>query len=669
MKHLAIILLAALFLAACNPDDSAEFSGDLAIGELAEGTLEQETPDTFNFEFGAETYIYGICDQLSVDVVVSMLDSAGKSLGQFDGPAQGPELFHFETGKAGPYRLVVAPFEDKTGNYTLELKVVEPVGNTAEKRADQLFYPFSGEEVPGGVVGVIEHGEVVFSRAYGLANLTHDLPYTVSTPTNIGSVSKQFTAMAILLLEKEGKLSLDDDVRKHIPELPDLGQVVTLKNMLNHTNGFREVYNLMPMTGWKGEDELRRQEVIELLKRQEELQAAPGEEYNYNNSAFILLAEIVERISGQSFPEFMEEQVFGPLGMTSSTVRSTPAEIVPGASQGYVQDSTGYREAGDLYASYGAGGIYTTVEDFSKWLGNFSKPVVGGLEVANRLVTVDTLNNGDTMTYALGIGVSEFRGLKTYSHGGADIAHRAFLVYFPEIDAGVVAMSNNASFPSTDIAYEMAEFFFEDQMEPEEGGKEDPEGGEESKTTDSEEITVPEEILQSYAGNYLVEGMGLQMEFKVADGELTAHMEGQPEDILIPISESKFKIEGVEVTFEFVRNEQGAVDGAVITQGGMTFKLERLAPYTPTVEDLQQLTGKFFSKELETFYTVELHDTTLVLLIRNTEDIELSSIAKDKYKGDVFFIGELVFQRDNSGEVTGFTASNGRTRGIRFQKQ
>jgi CubicO group peptidase (beta-lactamase class C family) len=181
--------------------------------------------------------------------------------------------------------------------------------------------------------------------------------------------------------------------------------------MLNHTNGFREVYNLMPMTGWKGEDGLRREEVIELLKRQEELQAAPGEEYNYNNSAFILLAEIVERISGQSFQEFMQEQVFGPLEMTSSMVRSSPAEIVPEASQGYVRDSTGFREAGDLYASYGAGGIYTTVEDFSKWLGNFSKPVVGGLEVVDRLVMVDTLNNGDTMTYALGIGIGEFKGL------------------------------------------------------------------------------------------------------------------------------------------------------------------------------------------------------------------------------------------------------------------
>ena len=306
-----------------------------------------------------------------------------------------------------------------------------------------------------------------------MANLTHGIPYTTSTLSNIGSVSKQFTAFAILLLEQQGKLSLDDDVRKHIPELPDFGEVVTIRNMLNHTNGFREVYNLMPMTGWKGEDQLRREEIIEMLKRQEELQASPGEEFNYNNSAFIMLAEIVERITEQDYPEWMSENVFGPLGMQSTLVRTDPLTIVPGASQGYVVDPKGYKEGGDLAASYGAGGMYTTVEDFSKWFNNFHDPVVGGEEVVQRLITPDTLNKGDTMTYAHGIGVGEFRGLKNYSHGGADIAHRAMMVYFPEINAGVAAMSNHGGFPSSSIAFAVAEAFFGDDMESGRGNREE----------------------------------------------------------------------------------------------------------------------------------------------------------------------------------------------------
>jgi len=670
MKNSAVIFVAALFMAACNLSDSIEFSGDLEVGEVVEGMLELESPDTFHFEFGADTYVYGICNQVTVDVVVSLYDSAGTSLGMFDGPGVGPEIFNFAISDAGKYILEVAPFEKKTGSYTLELKVVEPIASDPEKRADQLFYAYNEEGVPGGVVGVIKNGEVVFSKAYGLANLSHSIPYEVNTPTNIGSVSKQFTAMAILLLEQQGKLSLDDDVRKHIPELPDLGQVVTIHNMLNHTNGFREVYNLMPMTGWKGEDMLRREEIIEMLKRQEELQNAPGEEYNYNNSAFILLAEIVERISGQTFPEYMEANVFAPLGMTSSLVRPNPAVIIPGASQGYVRDSLGYHEAGDLYAAYGAGGIYTTVEDFSKWMGNFSKPLLGGIELVNRLVTVDTLNNGDTMSYALGIGVDEFRGLTSYSHGGADIAHRAFLVYFPEIDAGVVAMSNNANFNSGGIANEMAELYFGDSMDPEEDevGEETGEETTEAEETDSKEVMVPEELLQTYAGKYLLAGMGAVLEYEVVDGRLRMSTEGQPEIYLDPLSESEFTYEGVEASVEFLRNDQGEVSGAVHTQGGQKFELERVPPYEPTVEELQAFTGKFFSKELETFYTLEMRDTTLTLLIRNTEDIELSALKEDNFKGDIYFIGEVAFQRDPGGQVTGFTVANGRTRGIWFEK-
>ena len=667
MKNSAVIFVAALFLAACNLSDSNEFSGDLELGEVVEGMLELESPDTFNFEFDANTFIYGVCNQLTVDVVVSLYDSAGTSLGMFDGPGVGPETFSFTISDAGKYVLEVAPFEEKTGSYTLELKVVEAIGTEPEKRADQLFYAYNEEGVPGGVIGVIQYGEVVFSKAYGLANLSYNIPYEVNTPTNIGSVSKQFTAMAILLLEQQGMLSLDDDVRKYIPELPDLGQVVTIHNMLNHTNGFREVFNLMPMTGWKGEDILLRQEVIEMLKRQEELQNAPGEEYNYNNSAFILLAEIVERISGQSFPEYMEANVFAPLGMNSSLVRADPSVIIPGASQGYVADSLSYHEAGDLHAAYGAGGIYTTVEDFSKWMGNFSKPVVGGQEVVTRLVTVDTLNNGDTMSYALGIGVDEFRGLKNYSHGGADIAHRAFIVYFPEIDAGVVAMSNNASFNSRGIAVEMAELYFGEMMDPEEGEEEET-GVDGEEATDTEELVLPDDLLQSYAGRYILAAMGAELEYEVVDGRLKMSMEGQPEVFLDPVTESEFKYDGVDASIVFNTNEEGKVTGAVHSQGGQKFELEQVAPYEPSMEELQALTGKYFSKELETYYTLEMRDSTLTLLIRNTEEIELSALKEDNYKGNIFFIGEVAFQRDAAGQVSGFTAANGRTRGIWFEK-
>jgi CubicO group peptidase (beta-lactamase class C family) len=663
MKHISLIMLAAILLAACNLPDSFLYSGDLRVGEVTEGTLERESPDTFYFDFSADTYLCGVCNQVSVDVVVTLYDSAGTALGLFDGPSSGPEDFFFEVRKPGRYMLEVAPFKKGAGSYTIELKVVEPIATVPAKRADQLFYPYSGEEVPGGVAGVMQHGKVVFNKAYGMANLTYHVPYATGTPGNIGSVSKQFTATAILLLEQQGKLSLDDDVRKYIPELPDLGEVVTLRHMLNHTSGFREVYNLMAMTGWHFEDALRRDEVIEILKRQKELQAPPGEEFNYNNSAFILLATIVERISGLPFPEFMKENLFAPLGMTSTMVRTDPGTIVPGASQGYTQDSTGgYGETGDLCASYGAGGIYSTVDDFNAWMRNFSHPVVGNEELVTRLVTVDTLNNGDTMTYALGIEVGEHRGLKTYSHGGADLAHRAFMVYFPEIEAGVVTMSNNASFPSDRIAYNLADVFFGDEMEPQE------EEGVDAGGKDSTGVEIPKEVLAAYAGEYMMKGIGLVMKFSVVDGALKMTIEGQPEAMMIPQSKTRFKYEGVDAYIEFRSGEEGNVTGAVHYQGGQEFEMERLAPYEPSMDDLLALEGRYLSDELETFYTLEVRDSTLTLLIRNAGEVRLSPVKKDLYKGDVFFISELAFLRDGAGRVTGFSVSSGRTKGIGFEK-
>ncbi len=668
MKQPALILAGALFLAACNMNDTVTYTGDISVGERVEGSLEVETPDTFFFDFSADTHIYGICEQVSVDVVVSLLDSAGKSLASFDGPAIGPEKFMFETSEAGRYMLEIAPFEKKKGDYTLELKVVEPVAVNPVRRADQLMYPYSGEDVPGGVVGVIRDGELIFSKAYGMANLTYGIPYDVNTPSNIGSVSKQFTAMAILLLEKQGKLSLDDDVRLHIPELPDLGQVVKIKNLLNHTNGYREVYNLMPMTGWKDEDILLRQEVIEILKRQEALQAAPGEEFNYNNSAFILAAEIVERISGMPFPEFMEENVFGPLGMSSTVVRSDPATIIPGASMGYTLDSMGYKETGDLYAAYGAGGIYTTPADFARWMNNFNDPVVGDRKLIDRMVNLDTLNNGDTMTYALGIEVDKTRGLLSYSHGGADLAHRTFAKYYPEINSGVVAMSNNAAFPSGRIATELADVFFKNDFNPEEEDDDDGKPAQ-AEGEESDGVKVPVELLETYSGRYILAGAGIVLEYSVVDGVLKMKTEGQPEATLTPVSQNEFEYEGVEASIIFHTNARGEVTGAVHSQGGTEYKLEAVPPYEPSLETLLSFEGRYFSKELDVLYKLEVHDSTLVVLIRNTKEIELSVLKEDVYKGDVFFIGELAFVKDPAGRVNGFTLANGRTRGITFVKQ
>jgi CubicO group peptidase (beta-lactamase class C family) len=654
----AICLLFLLSLLSCTSDPGVTISGDLQPGVAQEGTLQQKEAKSYRLKLDSNSFIFGYVDQLSVDVVVELKDAGGNLLQSFDQPSKGPEHFSFVIDKTGDYTLEVAPFEEEAGDYTILIKKVEPLARDPEKRVDQLMVFFSGDN-PGASIGVVKDGKLTFAKAYGKANLTHDLGFELDMPTNIGSVSKQFTAMSVLLLEKEGKLSLDDDVRKHIPELPDLGEVVTLRNILNHTNGWREVYNLMPIRGWYGEDKLLKSEVLNVLQHQTELQAAPGEEYNYNNSAFIMAAEIVERLSGQDFPAFVKENIFEPLGMFNSYVRSNPAEIIPRATQGYSNGETGYIESGDLDAAYGAGAIYTTPADLTKWLNNFESGQVGGKEVVEKLVTPGILNNGDTMTYALGIGIGEYKGLQRYAHTGADIAHRACLYYFPEIRGGVITLSNNATFPIS-LANQIADMFFSEHLaQPESTDEKD----------DTQTVTVAPDILEKYTGRYLAEGVGLVIEYMLEDGSLVAHPTGQSPLPLEPISDTTFQYSGIDASVVFHSDADGNYTNATHTQGGSDLVLIKMPPFDPSPEALAEYSGRYFSEELETFYTLTVKDSVLTAMHRNLEDIELTPVKPDHFNGSIYFIGELAFERNASGAVAAFTVSNGRTKGVLFERQ
>jgi len=652
----------AILIISCSSNPTASLTGDLAVGEEASGTLEQDVAKSYSITVEENTYITGWVDQVSVDVVVSLFNQDDEEIDSFDDPAEGHEPFAFSIEEGGTYRLEVAPFEEKTGDYTVIIAVVEPIATERNKRADQLLSLYA-KDVPGAVIGIIENGEMVYSQAYGKANLTHDLDFKVNTPTNIGSVSKQFTAYAILLLEQRGVLSTDDDVRDHIPELPEFEEVVTLNNLLNHTNGLREIYNLMPMKGWYGEDNLLRSEVINTIKNQKKLQALPNTEFNYNNSAFIMLAEIVERKTDTLFPLWMKHNVFEPLGMTNSYVRKDPSQIIPKASQGYSMDEGGFIESGDLSAAYGAGGIYTTPADLAKWLANFNEPILGSTALIRKMVTPRILKNGDTLSYGFGIGIGEYRGLKRYAHGGADIAHRAMMTYFPEINSGVITLSNNASF-STGVTRDLVDLYFEDKLEPEE---------EEANTDESETETgthsVSEEILATYVGKYKIEAIGMIIEYSIADGALMSEATGQPEMGLTAVNDSTFTYNGVEATVLFKRDSDAGTTTAVHTQGGTDYVLDRLPPYEASMADLAEYSGKYFSEELETFYTIKLKDSSLIAALRNLEDIELSTSEKDNFSADVFFIQEMIFKRNDEGTINGFEISNGRTKGVSFEKQ
>lgn len=662
MKNFIPTLL-ILFIFSCATEPEINYSGDLEIGVEKDGTLKQEGKESYEIQVDSNAFITGYVNQKTVDVVVKLFNEDNEEIANFDNPARGLELFSFTIDKTGTYTIDVEAFEEESGDYSIKINEIQQVATKPSEKVDQLVSFYSGD-APGAVIGVVENGKLTFSKAYGKANLTHDLDFELNMPTNIGSVSKQFTTFAILLLEQQGLLSIEDDVRKHIPEFPDFGEVIMVKNLMNHTNGLREVYNLMPITGWNGEDKLLREEVLNILKKQTELQVGPGEEFNYNNSAFIMLAEIVERKTDMDFPTWMKENVFEPLEMNDTYVRSNPTEIIPRATQGYSQGEHGIVESGDLYAAYGAGGIYTTPNDLTKWLTNFESKQLGGAEILNKLVTPEVLKNGDTLDYAFGIGVGEYRGLKRYSHTGADIAHRAGMIYYPEINSGIIALSNNASFNAGGLARDIADIFFEDHFTEVENDEETSE-----ESTDDTSFTVSEEMMEKYVGKYKAEAIGLIIEYKLEEGELIAYPVGQSSLKLTPTAEHVFKYNTIEATVTFNLDANNESKTAIHVQGGSDIELIRIPDFDPSLEELELYTGKYYCDELETFYTLKVKDSSLIAEHRNLKDIKLSATENDTFSGDIYFMSEVAFKKDQNGNVEAFTVSNGRTKGIYFSKQ
>ena len=442
-RTVLLVALAALSAGAVSAQDARP----LREGQTLSGTLTSGAEHEFTISLEAEHFVYGAVDQRTVDAVVTVQGPEGPA-GRFDTPARGEERFTFASDEAGTYTITVAPFEDEEGDYTITLYRVEEVADDPEDRVDQLMAPYDDEETPGAIVGVVEDGRVVFEKAYGIANLTWDIAFDEGMRSNIGSVTKQFTAMGLLLLEQEGKLSLDDDVRTHIPELPDFGTPVTLRNLLNHVGGYRELYNAFGMMGYDGEDAFPREKVIQLVQRQPDLQAQPNTEFNYNNTGYILVAMTIERVSGMSFQEYMKAKVFEPLGMTNTLVTSHQGQIIPNSAMGYVPaEGGGYRQARDLPAAAGAGGIYTTVDDIAKWMLNYRDQMLGGPEAIAAITANTVLESGDSTGYGLGLGLGTHRGRTVWTHTGGDVAHRTYFGWYPELESGVFVSSNNAAFP------------------------------------------------------------------------------------------------------------------------------------------------------------------------------------------------------------------------------
>ena len=638
----------------------------LRAGGSARGSVAEGDTISYTIDVGADYFVLGEVDQLTVDVVVQILDPEGRQLGRVSDPSRGPAVFTFETNEAGRYRIEIFTDEDEVGDFEISLDRLEAVETDPKDLVDQLMSRYDRDDSPGAAVAVWRDGKTVFSGAYGMASLAYDIPFEVDTRTNIGSTSKQFTAFAIMLQVERGKLSLDDDIRTHIPELPEFDETVTVRHLITHTSGLREFLNLLRMSGRRLDhgDYIDRDELIEIVKRQPALQNAPGAEWNYNNTAFGLAAVIVERTSGQDFHEFMEDNVFGPLGMTRTMVRPTPEHIVEERSVGYTPSGDGFLEIGDLGGAVGAGGIYSTVEDLQTWVENYASPRIGSAEIFEEMMTSYVLTDGEETGYGYGLSVDEQRGLKRVHHGGADVAHRSMLVYYPKIKAGVTVQSNHAGFNSN-VAFRLGAAFFDEEMEPEEEEAAAEEG-------DFDPASYDPEDFNEMVGRYALDNTPtFILKFTREDGTLYTQATGQSRAEIVPTSDSTFSLIVVEASLTFHRNNDGEVDGVTLNQNGQQQHATRLEEgeaeaWEPTTDDLVTFEGRYFSEEIETFYTATVQEESLVMRQRRLGVTNLTPGEEDAFTSNGGM--RFSFERDRNGQVIGFYLSNGRTRDVRFER-
>jgi CubicO group peptidase (beta-lactamase class C family) len=524
-----------------------------------------------------------------------------------------------------------------------------------EQRVDRLFAAYDKPGSPGCALGVIRNGDFVYRKGYGMASLELGVPLSSQSVFYMGSVSKQFTAAAVVLAAEQGFLSLDDNVRKYIPEIPDYGQPITLRQMLHHTSGFRDVLGLLALSGRSAADLHPTAELLDLVARQKALNFIPGEKSLYSNTNYFLLAEVVKRSTGKPLSQFAAENIFRPLGMAHTRFYDDHNVVVPGripayepgADGGFLVDwSTNFEKVGD-------GGLMSTVDDLLLWDRNFYENKLGKGTLIREMETRGVLNNGKQIGYALGLELGTYRGLPIVEHDGGLFGYRTDILRFPDQRFTVVCLCNLASANPAGRAHKVADIYLEKSLQP---------TADLRQASSASASPVPAASASSpaaFAGKYYDSGRHSLFSFTVVDGNLTVLG-----ITLRPVTANRFEgTTGYEIEFA----GSGSSTRVTVNNDGM----EMLS--APRIDDLHlddaalaAYTGAYRSVELDATYKLSVEKGKLMLRTGWDSPEPLTPIVSDEF--DVGGFMTLVFRRDASRHISGLNVFSGRVRDIGFDK-
>lgn len=431
------------------------------------------------------------------------------------------------------------------------------------KEVDQLFAEWDRPDSPGAALAVVEDGSVIYKRGYGAANLEYDIPITPTTVFDIASVSKQFAAMTIVMLAEEGKISLDDDIHKHIPEVPDFSKTITILHLLNHTSGIRDWVQSLAIAGWRMDDIISFEHIMKMVSRQKKLNYDPGDEYIYSNTNYNLLAEIVTRVSGQDFCEYTNERIFKPLGMVNTHFHGDHEVIVKNrACSYYPAGNGGHKNSINNLMALGSSSLYSTVEDLAKWVINFDEPHVGGAAVIKQMRQQGILNNGEMIKYAFGLSISQYGGLRTVDHSGSWAGFRSHLLHFPEQKFGIIILSNLSSVNTVSLARQVASIYLADEIIPEER-RANPKG----EHTSPSPVQLKAEQLDEFIGDYYNDELDTTYSIAIENDQLIAKHRRHSDIPLVCFGDYFSGEQWFFSDIRFERDEDNQVVGFILAGG------------------------------------------------------------------------------------------------------
>jgi CubicO group peptidase (beta-lactamase class C family) len=523
-------------------------------------------------------------------------------------------------------------------------------------KMDKLFDFWNRLDQPGFAVVVVKEGQVVYQNVFGLACQEHGVAIAAKTVFNIATAAQPFVGMAVALLENEGKLSLDDDVRKYIPEIPDFGTPVKLRHLLYQTSGLRDWLSVLQLGG-RDKEEVTFEKVLNIVKAQKQLAFPPGDRFQDSNTNYDLLAETIKRATGRPFSDWAWENIFKPLKMTRTQFRDNFRSIFDDQAFTYNFTRREYLKGIDNLSLTGSHSLFASIADLAKWLLNLETGQVGGKDVFARMFTAGRLNNGQSSGFGYGLNIEAEKGRWRVSRIGNWAGSGAALVYYPDQKFGFAMLANWDYDPVEGFLQNIVDTYIPAPVEP---VKKSPPAAAKKK------VKVSPEILDSYAGDY-----------RIAPGQVcTISRKGDQLIVSLPgmnfplaaLSKTEFLLAFGDIRITFQKNKEGKVQQFVWKQGGEEQIAPKIVLIAPTPQELQEFTGSYFNAELDLRYAVELRGDMLIVNAPGQNEIRLAPDEKDHFTTSSRVFPMVVFQRDGQNRLAGFIIDSDPVRDLVFKK-